>query len=81
MDSTLPQPKTKARLISLPIRRLVSGKMAAAAAIGLYLKISRIFPIEAYKAAIQRSYGEHAVDYLDALDKVLDQPLYFPSKE
>jgi hypothetical protein len=55
--------------------------MAAAAAIGLYLKISRIFPVEAYKTAIQRSYGEQAVDYLDALDKVLDQPLYFPSKE
>lgn len=76
IDSTLPQPKTKARLISLPIRRLVSAKMAAAAAIGLYLKISGIFSVEAYKAAIKNSYGEQAADYFNALDKVLDLPVH-----
>ncbi len=76
MDSTLPQPKTEARLVSLPLRRLVSAKMAAAAAIGLYLKISGIFSVEAYKAAIESSYGEQATDYFNALDKVLDLPVH-----
>lgn len=76
MDSTLPQPETEARLVSLPFRRLVSAKMAAAAAIGLYLKISGIFSVEAYKAAIKSSYGEQATDYFNALDKVLDLPVH-----
>jgi hypothetical protein len=55
---------------------MVSAKMAAAAAIGLYLKISGIFSVEAYKAAIKSSYGEQAADYFKALDKVLDKPVH-----
>lgn len=75
IDSELPQPKSRAKVVSLPFRRLVSGEMAAAAALGLWLKISRPFPVEAYVAALKNFYGDHADNYVEALDKVLGQTI------
>lgn len=75
IDSTLPQPQSAARCVSLPLRRLASGKLAAAAGLGLYLKLSGLFPLEAYQAAISETYGEQAADYLKAVDTVLNHPV------
>lgn len=73
LDSELTVTALQGRVISLPFRRLVSGKLAAAAALGVYLKVSGAFPIEAYIEAITSAFGSSAASYVDALDRVLCQ--------
>ncbi|MBI4526063.1 MAG: hypothetical protein HY695_19875 [Deltaproteobacteria bacterium] len=75
IDSDLPQPKTQARTVRLPFRRLVSAKMAAVSALGLWVKIKRPFPLEAYVSALENFYGDHAPYHLEAIEKVLSQSI------
>lgn len=74
IDAELALPQTQARVIRPPLRRLASGKMAAAAGLGLFLKHSNMFPIDAYKAAVKNSYQDEGDDTITALDKVLREP-------
>jgi len=73
IDTELPPLQTRARIISLPFRRLVSRELAAVAALGLWLRINKPFPMEAYAAALIDFYGARANPFLQALDKVLGQ--------
>lgn len=70
-DAQLSLPPAKGRVISLPLRRQVSGKLAAATAIGLYLKMSGVLPIEAYAAALTKAYGDPARTCLAAIETFL----------
>jgi 2-oxoglutarate ferredoxin oxidoreductase subunit beta len=71
IDAELLLPQTRARVIRFALRRLASGKMAAATGLGLFLKLSKIFPLDAYTAAVKDSYGDEGNDTIKALDKVL----------
>lgn len=73
IDAELPLPQTRARIIRLPVRRLASGKMAAAAGLGLFVKHSKIFPVDAYTAAVKHFYRDEGGSYIEALDKLLRQ--------
>jgi len=71
IDAELPLPPTRARVIRPSLRRLASGKMAAAAGLGLFLKHSKIFPFDAYRAALKESYKDEGDDTIEVLEKVL----------
>jgi len=73
IDAELPLPTTQARVIRPALRRWASGKMAAATGLGLFLKHSKMFPIEAYTAAIKDSYQDKGDDTITALDEVLHE--------
>ncbi len=72
IDKALPLPQTRARTIRLPLRRVASGKMAAAAGLGLFVKHSRIFPVDAFTAAVKDFYRDEG-DSLEAFEMLLGQ--------
>ncbi len=71
LDSELPAPRSRAKIIRPPARTLASDKLAAAAALGLYVERSKIFPIDAYKATVNDVFREETPRYIEAIDKLL----------
>lgn len=73
IDAELLLPQTRARVIRLPVRRLASGKMAAAVGLGLFLRYRKIFPVDAYTAAVKDFYRDEGGSYIETLEKLFGQ--------
>jgi len=66
-DVELEIPDTPARVERFPLRKAVSGKLAAATAIGLWVRLSGCMPFGAYEAVLHAAYGDQAERCLQAI--------------